>query len=150
MLYFLWGVFRGRKINCSNSSKNSCFASSNMMPLNRDSAIDHLASSQNSRLPKRIDKDSSICESSHNIAPAVCAPDRPGVSVGDRDNNISSVQQTSRVSQANSERQDVKLESGFLLKVPTTSAELSSEVTCLRPSMVSFIFFVMCLELKSC
>lgn len=36
MLYFLWGVFRGREEICTNPQKNTSLPTSNVLPCDRD------------------------------------------------------------------------------------------------------------------
>lgn len=65
MLYFLWGVFRGREEICTNLQKNTSLPTSNVLPCDRDpndlcqtsSPSKHLekASSQHESLSNRIE-----------------------------------------------------------------------------------------------
>ncbi|ESR50667.1 hypothetical protein CICLE_v10033462mg, partial [Citrus x clementina] len=106
LLFFLWGVFRVRKVNCSNSTKHSCFAGSKMVPLDSLITTDNLSLSQNI-LPKHADKDSAACDTSHNIVPGSYGPDGTCVTLNENcDNKASSVQQTSLGSQSNSIQHD--------------------------------------------
>ncbi|XP_024011765.1 remodeling and spacing factor 1 isoform X2 [Eutrema salsugineum] len=64
MLYFLWGVFRGRKEICTtNLQKNTSLPPSNVLPRGQD-PIDLCQTSSPSR---HLEKASSLRESSHNI-----------------------------------------------------------------------------------
>ncbi|CAH8362217.1 unnamed protein product [Eruca vesicaria subsp. sativa] len=64
MLYFLWGVFRGRKETSTvNPQKNPPLPAPNVLP--RDQDPSDLC--QTSSPSKHLEKASSLCESSHNI-----------------------------------------------------------------------------------
>uniref|UniRef100_A0A1J3EGG5 Lysine-specific demethylase 5B n=1 Tax=Noccaea caerulescens TaxID=107243 RepID=A0A1J3EGG5_NOCCA len=63
MLYFLWGVFRGRKEISTNPQKNTSLPTSNVIPRDRD-PIDLCQTSSPS---KHLEKAPSLRESSQNI-----------------------------------------------------------------------------------
>lgn len=63
MLYFLWGVFRGRKDICTNPEKNTSFPTSNVLPHDREP--NYLC--QTSSPSKHLEKAHFLRESSHNI-----------------------------------------------------------------------------------
>ncbi|KAL5767551.1 hypothetical protein ACOSQ2_014334 [Xanthoceras sorbifolium] len=134
MLFFLWGVFRVKKVNCSGSSKNQCITGSNMVSLDRDVSTDAVSLSKNLCLPKHIDKDSFACDSSHDIAPAAYDSVKTCITVnGDHDNKVG--EQEYLGSQANSEQQDGRLDSGFSARLATVDALLCPEMRCTIPSL---------------
>ncbi|KAL0887765.1 hypothetical protein Bca101_011748 [Brassica carinata] len=63
MLYFLWGVFRGRKDTCTNPQKNPSLLASNVLP--RDQEPNDLC--QTSSPSKRLEKATPLRESPRNI-----------------------------------------------------------------------------------
>ena len=63
MLYFLWGVFRGRKEICTNPQKNPSLPASNVLP--RDQNTKDFC--QTSSPSKRLEKASPLRESPRNI-----------------------------------------------------------------------------------
>lgn len=63
MLYFLWGVFRGRKEICTNPQKNTSLLASDVLP--RDQDPNDLC--QTSSPSKSLEKATSLRESPHKI-----------------------------------------------------------------------------------
>ncbi|KAL0843186.1 hypothetical protein Bca101_016431 [Brassica carinata] len=63
MLYFLWGVFRGRKEICTNPQKNTSLPASDVLPRDQD-PNDLCPTSSPS---KHLEKESSLRESPHKI-----------------------------------------------------------------------------------
>ncbi|XP_047155975.1 uncharacterized protein LOC124827039 isoform X2 [Vigna umbellata] len=57
MLFFLWGIFRGRRINHSDSTKSACIPSLNVMPNEKDPSV-IMTLSETWCSPKRIDEES--------------------------------------------------------------------------------------------
>lgn len=123
-------------MNCSNSTKHSCFAGSKMVPLDRVITTDNLSLSQNI-LPKHADKDSAACDTSHNIVPGSYGPDGTCVTLNENcDNKASSVQLTSLGSQSNSIQHDGRFDSRLLSRAAMTVPLLSGEIRCARPPLV--------------
>ncbi|XP_020214859.1 uncharacterized protein LOC109798859 isoform X2 [Cajanus cajan] len=58
MLFFLWGIFRGRRINNSDSAKNICIPSLNVMPNEKDFPTAVMTLSETRCSLKRMDEDS--------------------------------------------------------------------------------------------
>ncbi|XP_031257241.1 uncharacterized protein LOC116115221 isoform X3 [Pistacia vera] len=135
LLFFLWGVFRARRMSCSNAAKNSSIIGGlNMVSLERDISADDMSLSKNLCLPKHVDKDSSASDSSRNIAPAFSCPDKAGITVnGDCENKASCDEQTSLGSQAHSQQQD-GLDSRFMSRSATTT-QFSQEMRCTTPPL---------------
>ncbi|XP_023637405.1 uncharacterized protein LOC17882505 [Capsella rubella] len=63
MLYFLWGVFRGKEEVCSNPQKNTSLPTSNVLPRDRDPS----ELCQTSSPSNHLEKVSSLPESTSNI-----------------------------------------------------------------------------------
>lgn len=146
LLFFLWGVFRARRVSGFNASKNSSIiGGSNMVCLERDISADIMSLSQNLCLPKHVDKYSSASDSSHNVNPAISCPDKTGITVnGDCENKVSCDEQTSLGSQAHSQQKD-GLESRFTSRSATTT-QFSQEMRCTTPPLVRFIYFCLCVD----
>lgn len=138
MFYFLWGVFRVRKVNFSDSSKEPCVTGLNMASLDRDVSPNAMPSFENQSLVKHVDKDSSAFGSSHDRASVAYDSDKTCVAVnGNHDNEV--VEQEYLGSQANSEQQHGRLDSGFSARLTTKDAQLYPEMRCTIPSLVMFI-----------
>ncbi|XP_044498759.1 uncharacterized protein LOC123220565 isoform X3 [Mangifera indica] len=137
LLFFLWGVFRARKVGCSDASKNSSTISGlNMVPLERDVPSDVRSLSQNPCLPEHVDKDkdSPASDSSHDLAPAFSCPYMTGVAVnGECNNKVSCDEQTSLGSQAQSQQRD-GLDFGFTSRT-AMATQLSQEMRCTTPPL---------------
>ncbi|ESW03484.1 hypothetical protein PHAVU_011G017900 [Phaseolus vulgaris] len=58
MLFFLWGTFRGRRINHSNSTKSKCIPSLNVMPNEKDFPSAVMTLSETWCSPKRVNEES--------------------------------------------------------------------------------------------
>ncbi|KAK2658446.1 hypothetical protein Ddye_004979 [Dipteronia dyeriana] len=134
MLFFLWGVFRVRKLNCSDSSKTTCVTGSNMASLDRDVSADAMSLSNSLCLSMHVDKDLSACDGSCDIASTAYDPDKTCMTGnGDHDNKV--VEKEYLGSQANCEQQDGRLDSGFSAKSATIDAQLCPEMRCILPSL---------------
>ncbi|MFQ6623786.1 hypothetical protein Gotur_004214 [Gossypium turneri] len=57
-LSFLWGVFKGRRANCSDSSKSVCIPDASMVHLEREKSTD---------VPQPVENESAACDSSCNV-----------------------------------------------------------------------------------
>lgn len=137
MLFFLWGVFWGRRSNSSDSLKKSVVPSLNVVPLDKEIPSAVISLSENLGLPESIDRETSAFDSSCDVAIALNAPAKPYISFnGDFDNKAFSLQ-------TNSEKQDSRLDSKSLPKIATSSVLLCPEIRCASPSLV--MFFALCM-----
>ncbi|KAI4295253.1 hypothetical protein L6164_035319 [Bauhinia variegata] len=62
MLFFLWGVFRGRRMNNSDSAEKICIPSLNVMPVEEDFPTAVMTLSETHCSPKHMDEDSINCD----------------------------------------------------------------------------------------
>ncbi|XWS58705.1 hypothetical protein CRYUN_Cryun08bG0057500 [Craigia yunnanensis] len=102
-LLFLWGVFKGRRANCSNSS-NACIPDATMLRLEREIFTD-------------FDSVEKTCISTDRVC----------------DNKVSSFEQTYGGIKAKLEEQDGKIETKFLSRIPTSSTQVHPEMKCTSP-----------------
>ncbi|XP_027911013.1 uncharacterized protein LOC114169861 isoform X3 [Vigna unguiculata] len=65
MLFFLWGIFRGRRISHSDSTKSACIPSLNVMPNEKDFPSAIMTLSETWCSPRRIDEES--IDQGHNM-----------------------------------------------------------------------------------
>ncbi|KAL4377299.1 hypothetical protein GQ457_02G039610 [Hibiscus cannabinus] len=121
-LLFLWGVFKGRKANCSNSSKSVCNPDASMVPLERQIRTDS---------PQPVDNESATCDSSSNVVPVTTAVEKTCISTDSvGDNKVSSLEQTYGGIKAKLEEQDGKVDPKFLSRIATSSTEVHPKLKC--------------------
>lgn len=134
MMFFLWGVFKGRRLNCleqtSGPSKVVCIPSLNMVPEDDDIPSTAMTSSENICSPEGMAKDVSTCDRSCNVdlsstAPALVDLPFPTSSEtvnGDHDTKLPSHDDKCLGRQAKLEQQETKLDVHFLSSTPTRSS----------------------------
>ncbi|KAJ8761697.1 hypothetical protein K2173_004473 [Erythroxylum novogranatense] len=84
MLHFMWGVFRGKRSNCSESLKKAAVTSLNAPPAS-------LPLHENSLSLKHTDQEMSVCDGAHNVTLASSVtPDKTCVPLEVNDNKLSS------------------------------------------------------------
>ena len=59
MLFFLWGVFRARKVHCADSSNKSNVPNVKIMPVDKKASNDVMTMPENLCSPKLIDTEAS-------------------------------------------------------------------------------------------
>ncbi|KAK9994121.1 hypothetical protein SO802_023824 [Lithocarpus litseifolius] len=129
MLFFLWGVFRGKRVSCIDSSKKLDIPSLNVLPPDKDIPSAVMTLSENLCSPRRIDEESAACVRSSNMVLTSNVPDRTRVTVcGDSDNNITSFEHTCLGYQESLEQQDGRRDYKSISKIGTSSAQLSQEM----------------------
>eukprot|EP00258_Populus_trichocarpa_P023393 XP_024439412.1 uncharacterized protein LOC7465630 isoform X3 [Populus trichocarpa] len=121
MLYFLWGVFRGRRSE-SNSFKKLVIPSLNVVPRDKDIPAAVLSSPENLCPSECIVKETSACDSSCDVPLTSNAPEKPCVSLNrNSDNKVFN-------SQTIQESQDGKLDSKSVPKIPGSNTPWCPEV----------------------
>ncbi|XP_039059218.1 uncharacterized protein LOC120202932 isoform X4 [Hibiscus syriacus] len=121
-LLFLWGVFKGRKSVCSNSSKMVCNRDASMVPLESQIYTD---------CPQPADNESATCDNSCNVVPVTTAFEKTCIStVSVSDNKVSSFEQTYGGIKAKLEEQDGKVDPEFLSRIATSSTEVHTKMKC--------------------
>ncbi|XP_061354417.1 protein PARALOG OF AIPP2-like isoform X2 [Gastrolobium bilobum] len=93
MLFFLWGVFRGRRISLSDSAEKICIPSLNVMPVEENSSSVVATLSEMHCLPKCMDEESIDCDKACNAV-------LPSTSVGQCQITKASVLQHSKPPEA--------------------------------------------------
>ncbi|GMI65649.1 hypothetical protein HRI_000234200 [Hibiscus trionum] len=122
-LLFLWGVFKGRKANCSNSSKSVCNPDASMVPLERQIST---------YIPQPVDNESAACNSTCNVVLATTAVEKTCISTDSVGNNkVSSLEQTYGGTKAKLEEQDDKVDPKLLSRIAKSSTEVHSKVKCI-------------------
>ncbi|CAJ1926294.1 unnamed protein product [Sphenostylis stenocarpa] len=133
MLFFLWGVFRGRKINNSDSAKKICIPSLNVMPVEEKSSTAVLSVPETYCLPKCKDEETMDRHKACNaLVPFNCIDKRP--TTGSR--NIDVNDQTPLDSQVNMERLDSRIETKSTSRAPTSTTLLCQEMKPLLEAML--------------
>lgn len=123
MLFFLWGVFRTKRLHGPDSSKN----------LNIPTAV--MTLSENLCSPKRIDEESSACGRNSNLFLTSNVPAQMCAKVTvDCDDKNASPDQTCFGLKANPVLQDSRL-----VSKSTSSVRLSDQMRCTSPSLVRLI-----------
>lgn len=137
MFFFLWGVFRGKRVSCIDSSKKLYIPSLNVLPLDKDIPSAVMTLSENLCAPRRIDEESAACIRSGNVVLTSNVPDQTCVNVcGDCDNNITSFEHTCLGYQESLEQQDGRHDYKSISKIGTSGAQLSQEM---RHSSLSLV-----------
>ncbi|XP_052480048.1 uncharacterized protein LOC105761526 [Gossypium raimondii] len=121
-LLFLWGVFKARKANCSNSSKSVC---------NPDASMVCLEKQRSSDIAQPVDNESAACDSSCNVVPVTTSVEKTCIST-DRvgDNKVASFEQTFGGIKEKLEEQDVKVDTKFLSRIATSSTQVQPKMKC--------------------
>ncbi|XVF06832.1 hypothetical protein REPUB_Repub06bG0085100 [Reevesia pubescens] len=128
-LLFLWGVFKGRRHNCSNSSKSACIPDASMVRLEREISTD---------IPQPVENDSAACDSLCNVVPVTSAVEKTCI-LTDRvsDNKVPSSEQKYVGIKAKLEEQDGKIDTKFLSRITRSSTQVHPEIKCASPSLVA-------------
>ncbi|XP_062147410.1 ASI1-immunoprecipitated protein 2 isoform X4 [Alnus glutinosa] len=126
MLFFLWGVFRGKRVNCIDSSKKLHIPSLNVVPLDKDIPPAVMTLSENLCSPRRIDEELPTCDRACTMVLTSNVPNQMHVTVsGGCDSNKTSLEQTSSGYQEDLEQQDSRLDSKSISKIGTSTAQVS-------------------------
>ncbi|TKY67896.1 hypothetical protein E2542_SST10792 [Spatholobus suberectus] len=114
MLFFLWGIFRGRRINHSDSAKKICIPSLNVMPNEKDFPTAVMTLSETRCSPKRMDEES--IDQGQNIVSR------------NFDSKETIFDQTHLGLQVDLERQDSRINTKSTSGILTTSTQLCPEM----------------------
>ncbi|TKY71134.1 Bromodomain adjacent to zinc finger domain protein 1A [Spatholobus suberectus] len=125
MLFFLWGIFRGRRINHSDSAKKICIPSLNVIPVEEKSSTAVLTMPETHCSPKCNDEESIDCDKACNALLPFSSVDQHQIT-GSR--NIDVNDQTHLGSQVNLEKLDGRIDSKSTSRVPTSSTLLCQEM----------------------
>ncbi|KAK8590024.1 hypothetical protein V6N12_024408 [Hibiscus sabdariffa] len=122
-LLFLWGIFKGRRENFSNSSKSLCIPDESTVRWERERSTD---------ICQPAEKDST-CDSSCNVV-ETCAVEKTCIStekVGG--NKVSSFEKTYVGIKANLEQQDGKIDTKNLSRIATSSVKAHPDMKSCSP-----------------
>jgi hypothetical protein len=140
MLFFLWAVFRGKRVNCTDSSKKLHIPSLNVVPLDKDLPPAVMTLSENLCSPRRIDEELPACDRSGTMVLTSNAPNQMHVTVsGGCDSKKNSLEQMSSGYQVDLDHQDSRLDSKSISKIGTSTAQLSKEMRRSSSSLVMII-----------
>ncbi|XP_004511407.1 protein PARALOG OF AIPP2-like isoform X2 [Cicer arietinum] len=124
MLFFLWGVFRGRRMNRSDSAKKICIPSLNAMPIEENSSTAAVTLSEPC-LSKHKDEKSMNCDKACNALPSTTSTDQSPISVS-RNTDIN--RQAHLCSQKVSlEKPNGRIDSKITSRVPKSSNHLCQQ-----------------------
>lgn len=134
MLFFLWGVYRGRRINPLDSAEKICIPSLNAVPVEEDSSIAVVTLSEMHCSPKRMDEVSIACDKA-------CSEFLPSIDQGQIavSRNFDINDPTHVDSQGNLEKQDSRIDSNSTSRVPTSSTLLFQEMKTTGSSLVMIL-----------
>ncbi|CAK7333685.1 unnamed protein product [Dovyalis caffra] len=129
MLYFLWGVFKGRASDCSDSFKKIVIPSLNVVPRDNDISAAVLSSSANLCASECIVNKTPACGSSCDAPRTSNVPDKPRVPLnGNSDGEVLN-------SHTILEKQNGKLDSKSLPKIPGSCTSWCPEIRCSSPPL---------------
>jgi hypothetical protein len=145
MLFFLWGIFRGRKINPSDSAKNIVLPTLNVaVPNEKDFPTAVMTLSDTRCSPVRIDEESIACGKACNELPATSIDQGHIVPSKDFDTKDTIFDQTHLGSQVNFDRQDSRINNTkSSSRISTNVVQPCREMNIIDPSLV-MPFILMC------
>ncbi|OMP03376.1 Zinc finger, PHD-type, partial [Corchorus capsularis] len=124
-LFFLWGVFRGRRAKFSNSSATASIPDASMVHLERQISSD---------MPQPADDKPAACDNSCNVAPVSSIAEKTCIRTERDSENKSSLEQTYVEKKAKLEQQDGIVDSNFLSRIATSSTQVHPEMKCTSSS----------------
>ncbi|RDY10635.1 hypothetical protein CR513_04795, partial [Mucuna pruriens] len=125
MLFFLWGVFRGRRVNHSDSAKKICIPSLNVIPVEEKSSTAVLTMPETHCSLKCKDEESIDCDKACNALLSSTSIDQHQIT-GSK--NVDVNDQTHLGSQANLEKLDSRIDPKSTSRVATSSTMLCREM----------------------
>ncbi|OMO96675.1 hypothetical protein COLO4_15143 [Corchorus olitorius] len=124
-LFFLWGVFRGRRAKFSNSSATASIPDASMVPLERQISSD---------MPQPADDKPAACDNSCNVVPVSSVAEKTCIRTERDSENKSSLEQSYVEKKAKLEQQDGIVDSNFLSRIATSSTQVHPEMKCTSSS----------------
>ncbi|MBA0850889.1 hypothetical protein Goshw_008953 [Gossypium schwendimanii] len=118
-LSFLWGVFKGRRANCSDSSKSVCIPDASMVHLEREKSTD---------VPQSVENESAACDSSCNVV-VTGAVEKTCISTERvSDSKVFSFGKTYVGIKAKLEEQDGNIDNKYLSRIATNSIKVHPDM----------------------
>ncbi|KAL1362451.1 hypothetical protein HN51_010707 [Arachis hypogaea] len=128
MLFFLWGVFRGHRMNNFDSARKVCIPSLNAVPVEKDFPTSVMNLSETHSSLKRMDEQSIACgRTCSAVLPSTSIGEGPNVFHGDFDIKETS-DEACLASQVNLHRQDSRINTKSTLEIPSSSGQLCQEL----------------------
>ncbi|MED6182964.1 hypothetical protein PIB30_033566 [Stylosanthes scabra] len=129
MLFYLWGVFRGKRMNHSDSAQNICSPSLNALPVQKDFPTAVMTLSETHCSPKRMDEQSIACgKTCSEVLSSTSMDQGHNILSGNFDIKESIFDQARLGSQVNLQRQDSRINTESASKNPTSSEQLGQEM----------------------
>ncbi|KAF5442581.1 hypothetical protein F2P56_035223 [Juglans regia] len=128
MLFFLWGVFRGKRVDYTDSTKKLHIPSLNVVPLDKDVPPAVVTMSEKLCSPRCMDEELPGCDRSCNTVITSNANQTSATVSGNYDNPVTSIEQVCSGYQENSEQHDSKLDSKSISKIGASSVQLGPEM----------------------
>lgn len=138
MLFFLWGVFRGRRINQSDSAEKNCISCLNMMPVKKDFPSAIMTLSEIHCSPTRMDDKSIAGDRTCMVLPSTSLDQNQATVTRNSDVQESNPDQTHSNSHGNLE-QDAKMDTKPTSSSLASGAQFCQELKSTGSSMVMFI-----------
>lgn len=135
MLFFLWGVFRGRKINHSDSAKKICIPSIDLMPVKKDFPTAVMTLSETHCSSMRMDEESTACDRTCSMVLPSTSLDQGHVTVSkNSDVKETYLDQTHLASEVNLDGQDSsRLDAKLTSRIPASGASTGSSLVMFIP-----------------
>ncbi|MED6122043.1 hypothetical protein PIB30_035964 [Stylosanthes scabra] len=129
MLFFLWGVFRGQRMNHSDSAGKVCIPSLNAVPVEKDFPTPVTTLSETHSSLKPMDGQSIACGRTCNaVLPPTSIDEGHTIFHGNFDIKETSCDQTCLGSQVNLHSLDSKINTESTSKIPSSSGQLCQEM----------------------
>lgn len=140
MLFFLWGVFRGRRVNHSDSAKKICIPSMDVVPIKKEFPTAIMTVSETHCSPTRMDEESFAFDRTCNIVSPSNSLNQGHVTVS-RNFEVKEthLDQTHLVPGVNLEEQDNIFHTNPTSRIPSSSAQFCEEMKLAGSSLVMFI-----------
>ncbi|XP_017622855.1 uncharacterized protein LOC108466963 isoform X1 [Gossypium arboreum] len=123
-LSFLWGVFKGRRANCSDTSKSAYVPDASMVHLEREKSTD---------VPQPVENESAACHSSCNVV-VTSAVEKTCISTERvSDSKVSSFGKTYVGIKAKLEEQDGNIDNKYLSRIATNSIKVHPDMKSTSP-----------------
>ncbi|XP_054811853.1 uncharacterized protein LOC129313051 [Prosopis cineraria] len=135
MLFFLWGVFRGRRINYSDSAEKTCIPSLNMTPAKKDVPTAIMTVSEIHCSPKRMDEESIPGDRTCMVLPSTSLDQNRATVSRNFDVKESNLDETQLGSQINIEEQDCEFDTKPTSSSLARGAQFSQELKSTGSSM---------------
>lgn len=140
MLFFLWGVFRGKRVDYAELTKKLPIPSLNVVPLDKDVPPAVVTMSEKLCSPRCIDEELPGCDRYCNMVITSNAPNQMrATESGNYDNCVTPIEQVCSGYQENLGQRDKRLDSKSISKIGASSVQLGPEMRRSSGSSVTLI-----------